>query len=237
MELIRKVQNKCDTQDRASLLKTKEKPLNQISRVPLVLTYHPTNPPLIKIIRKYWRVLEGSRSSDIYAKPPVIAYRRLPNIKESLVKARVSYPPPLKATQGKTVGNLSERCTKKQCKICAIIPHTDKFKSELWDQHCNWYNIIDLISCQQCQKQDVGETKRTFNIQMKEHLADIKHARDTPVAKHFNQIDHVDAVFTSLIMEAINPDVENPTTTSLRRSQETYILDPPTSYAQAAGVK
>ena len=57
---------------------------------------------------------------------------------------------------------------------------------------------------------------------MKEHLADIKHARDTPVAKHFNQTDHINARFASLIIEAINPDVENPTTTSLRRSQETY---------------
>ena len=59
MELIRKAQDKCDAQVRASLLKTKEKPLNQISRVPLVLTYHPTNPPLIKIIKKYWRIIRS----------------------------------------------------------------------------------------------------------------------------------------------------------------------------------
>ena len=39
------------------------------------------NPPMIKIIKKYWRVLEGSRSSDLYAAAPVIAYRRLPNMK------------------------------------------------------------------------------------------------------------------------------------------------------------
>ena len=57
---------------------------------------------------------------------------------------------------------------------------------------------------------------------MKDHLADIKYARDTPVAKYFNQTDHANARFGSFIIEAINPDVENPTTTSLTRSQETH---------------
>ena len=47
-------------------------------------------------------------------------------------------------------------------------------------------------------------------------------ARDTPVVKHFNQTDNANALFASLIIEAINPDVENHTTTSFRRSQETY---------------
>ena len=57
---------------------------------------------------------------------------------------------------------------------------------------------------------------------MKEYLADIKHAGDTPVANHFNQTDNVNAVFASWIIEAIKPDVETPTTTSLRISQKTY---------------
>ena len=77
----------------------------------------------------------------------------------------------------------------------------------LWDQHCYWYNIIYLIYCPQCYKQYVGETKRSFNIQMKEHLADIRHTRDIPVAKHFNQIDHMSSRFASLIIEAIKQSV------------------------------
>ena len=52
------------------------------------------------------------------------------------------------------------------------------------------YNIIYLITCTKCKKHYVGETKRTLLIRTKEYLADIRHNRDTPVAKHFNTEGH-----------------------------------------------
>ncbi|WP_419627796.1 GIY-YIG nuclease family protein, partial [Thiolapillus sp.] len=36
----------------------------------------------------------------------------------------------------------------------------------------------------------MGETGRTLDTRFKEHLADIKHHRDKPVANHFNQAGH-----------------------------------------------
>ena len=58
------------------------------TRIPLVLTYHPVNPPLVKIINKYWYLLEQSSAPDEFTNKPIIAYKRLPNIKDQVVKAK-----------------------------------------------------------------------------------------------------------------------------------------------------
>ena len=55
---------------------------------------------------------------------------------------------------------------------------------------CNTNNMVYLLECNKCNKQYVGETKRKFIIRFKEHLADIRHNRVTPVAKHYNLNSH-----------------------------------------------
>ena len=47
-----------------------------------------------------------------------------------------------------------------------------------------------VIHCTKCAKLYIGETGRTLDTRFKEHLADIKHHRDKPVANHFNQAGH-----------------------------------------------
>ena len=55
---------------------------------------------------------------------------------------------------------------------------------------CNTNNVVYLLECNKCKKQYIGETKRKFIVRFKEHLADIRHNRDTPVAKHYNLNSH-----------------------------------------------
>ena len=74
----------------------------------------------------------------------------------------------------------------------------------------------------ECNKQYVGETKRRFITRFKEHLADIRHNRNTPVAKHYNLSSHKNnttPVFplpTILSRIAGHPD----RTTDIRKNKE-----------------
>ena len=88
--------------------------------------------------------------------------------------------------------------------------------------NCMTRNVIYLITCTKCTSQYVGETKRTLCERMKEHLADIRHVRDSPVARHFTSPDHDIDNFSYEIIEigTRNPDSE--TTTSHRREREMY---------------
>ena len=46
-----------------------------------------------------------------------------------------------------------------------------------------------MIRCQKCTAQKilyVGETGRSFETRVKEHIADVRLQRDTPVARHFD---------------------------------------------------
>ena len=169
----------------------------------------------------------------MYASKPITAYRRLPNIKDQIVRAQISYPPTNKGTQGHTLLNYREKCQNKKCTICPLIQKVNRFTSHytkrsyalkkvLLDQDCMMYNIIYLITCTKCKKQCVGETKRTLLIRTKEHLADIKHNRDTPVAKHFNTVGHFHNHLITLIIEYLNLDLNIDNTTRIRRSRESF---------------
>ena len=47
-----------------------------------------------------------------------------------------------------------------------------------------------VVNCTKCTKLYIGETGHTLDTRFKEHLVDIKHHRDKPVANHFNQAGH-----------------------------------------------
>jgi hypothetical protein len=68
----------------------------------------------------------------------------------------------------------------------------------------------------------VGETKRTFGIRYKEHLADIRHGRDTPVARHFILPNHHLSDVVPRIIEFLTADPEVADNTSIRRDREHY---------------
>lgn len=95
-------------------------------------------------------------------------------------------------------------------------------KKVLHNQDCELYNLVYLITCNTCLKQYVGETKRTIRVRLKEHLADIKHSRDSPMANHFNARDHAHFTMGVTVIDLIKGETDNPSTTSWRRSRESY---------------
>ena len=102
------------------------------------------------------------------------------------------------------------------------LPQNNREYKLAKDVNCLTNNVVYLLECTRCKKQYVGETKRNFLTRFKEHLADIRHNRDTPVAKHFNLNSHKTAatpaqpIPTILSRIAGHPD----RTTDVRKNKE-----------------
>ena len=193
------------------------------NRLPIVLTYNLTNPDIIGLVTKFWPILQTSvKGAILFKDPPVRAFRRSPNLRDHLVKAA------LKSNTPKTTPYPQQFCKKQDCQTCKSIKRRDKLPQNnreyklAKDVNCLTNNVVYLLECTRCKKQYVGETKRNFLTRFKEHLADIRHNRDTPVAKHFNLNSHKTAatpaqpIPTILSRIAGHPD----RTTDVRKNKE-----------------
>lgn len=86
-------------------------------------------------------------------------------------------------------------CHKNLCHTCDhviecsyVISNTNKFVFKI-QQHltCDSTNLIYLIFCKECDKQYIGQTKRSLRLRTNNHRADIVNiTRTTSVSSHFN---------------------------------------------------
>ena len=84
-----------------------------------------------------------------------------------------------------------------------------------------WYMDWNATNCK---KQYVGETKRNFITRWKEHLADVRHNRETPVARHFNKLTTPECkTFTASLLSVIQGTPDN--TMDIRRNRERWWIN------------
>ena len=73
---------------RNNLLKTKMKKRSQ--RIPLVVTYNRTFPPLGAIVNKHWYILQSDpKMENKFNERPVVAYRRCKNLRDMIGRSRI----------------------------------------------------------------------------------------------------------------------------------------------------
>jgi len=203
--------------------KAKEKPNNP--RPVLVLTFHPKLQGIQKIIHKHWNIIENNHTlREIFPDRPLIAFRRNKTLGDGLVSSSMG--------QKQKILNLypyAWTCDEEDCIKCSLIETESKFSSHTNNRSfsyrgpvisCALQNVVYLITCQKCGKQYVGETKRECISRIKEHRADIKHNRNTPVAIHFNKSGHSIHDFSVQIIEHINKEPEQ--SLRLRRNREHF---------------
>ena len=164
-----------------------------LERIPLVVTYRPGLTKLSSIVRKHLPILHISEKlRKAIPNPPLVAYRRPPNLRDLLVRAEVK--PPTPPTPGDNAP-----CGSRRCKTCQLIKRTNTFTSNTTGRRyiirnqftCKTKNIIYMISCDRCNMQYVGETENALHIRMNGHRSDITTKKlDKPVAAHFNQPNH-----------------------------------------------
>ena len=198
--------------------------------IPLILTFHPSNNQVKKIITDNWGMLKYSdRCKEALPERPLFATRRNTNLKDELIKSRLNqfaFP----GKTGKVDHSLSDPCKFQNCTICNNLKTMKSFMSEMTRKsfrtplgvQCTTPNVIYLLTCNICKKQYVGETKRAFVVRLKEHLADIRLKRDKPVANHINSHQQSTKTVIPQIIEVIKRDPELLVTTELRKKREVF---------------
>ena len=165
------------------------------NRTPFILTYNPSLPSISSIIQKHFNLLQSSnRCKNTFKEPPVVAYRRSPNLRDLLIRAQL----PSNRTNSNYSTPGSFRCGCPNCLTCPYISEGltqytffstgEKccIKSHL---NCNTKNLIYMIQCNRCQLQYIGETKRSLKDRFNEHrrTVDNPHNKSSPTTagKHF----------------------------------------------------
>ena len=210
-DIIQKAYEKARQRDHHDLIHGTPPPREKNSRIPLVLTYNPLNPNLMKMIKKNWHILHHSPScKELF---PMLANRRNRNLRDNLVRANL-----LKPIQTEKDRKLRRnKCVTPNCKWCQEVKVTTSITCTTTGRtyrgpeniNCRVNNVVYILTCNQCEKQYIGETGRPFIERWKEHLYDIKVKRPYPVAKHFNENDdHKKATFHAKILSLINGTAE-----------------------------
>ena len=174
---------------------------NTSKRIPLILTYNPSFPPVSSIIKKHLNLLySSSRCKTIFTEQPLVAFRRSPNLRDMLVKAQL---PSISVNQSDTPKpHGSYRCGL-NCLTCKYIADgqtsytfTATGETRYINSHmtCNTKNVIYLVQCTRCNLQYIGETKRRLKDRFNEHRRPVDKpniiSKPTTVSDHFLTANH-----------------------------------------------
>ena len=119
---------------------------NKRQVIPLVVGFHPDLPHLTCILHQYQRVVDTSpQLKKALSRPPLVAYRRPPNLKDLLVWDAFS--------QTKETYTENSHCRQPSCKACAHIKMGTTFCSTTTSQtfrikatmNCRTRNIVYFI--------------------------------------------------------------------------------------------
>ncbi|MCG8430321.1 MAG: GIY-YIG nuclease family protein, partial [Candidatus Omnitrophica bacterium] len=173
---------------RQQAMQTKEKTTSD--RVKLVLTYHPHNMTVKKIMFQNLSILRAdSDCQSLFEANPLVAFRRDKNLKDTLVHSR------LRTDSSSRPGTFP--CQRKGgCKTCPHVVQMPviKFpKKEMAVEGrftCESRNVIYVIICKRCGLTYIGETGCRLADRFAGHLRDVIDDNGKPVANHFNSNDH-----------------------------------------------
>jgi hypothetical protein len=156
------------------------------NRCIFVSSYHPLNPNISKIFKKYLPQLNSNNQSTKF-EPPLIAHKNQKNLKSSFARSKF---PQLKAGSGPCMGRsncllctqMVERTTAKATASNFIMKIEDNF-------NCTSRNVVYLLECKKCKQQYVGETEN-FRNRMNNHRSQCYKNADTAIYAHRTQTGH-----------------------------------------------
>ena len=204
-------------------LQTKD--INNPKRIPFITTFNPSLPHIPHIIKKHFNLLLSSnRCKSLFQHPPVVAFRRSPNLRVLLITAKL---PSNSANPQLLCGSF--RCGK-NCATCPYISHgltTYTFFSNgetrpiKFNLTCETKNLIYMIQCNRCNLQYIGEMKRRLKDRFNEHRRAIDNPNNksnpTTAAEHF---------LSSVVTKRRN-DLQAPKTTYNHLEKFNNHLQPP----------
>ena len=183
---------------------------NNTSRRPVFpITYDPRLPSISGIIKKHWRTMtQDPYLAEVYPIPPLIAYKRPPNIKDKLIRAKI--PPKVPSKPKRDLPGM-KKCL--QCPICPFVQPGRSVKSTASQYtvdintavNCLSRNIVYCIGCKRCQQQYIGESERSLKERFSEHRGYVNNKYLTKATGyHFNQAGHNISDMTVTIIEKVH---------------------------------
>ena len=173
-----------------------------------VIQYDPRLPSIPMIVKKHWRSMtQDPRMKEIFPLPPLVAYKRPPNIKDKLVRAKVP-----KESNGRPKRT---KIGMKKCQNCVICPFVKEGKTVTSTSNsckvdinssvtCASSNIIYLLGCRRCPQQYIGETERSLKERFSEHRGYVtNNTISKATGKHFNEKSHRISDMTITVLEKV----------------------------------
>ena len=200
--------------------------------------FNPRNPPIKPLIRDNWNIIQNTDElKNIFKDKPLIGYRRLPNLKDLLTRATITFPPTNETKNKKVFNTVCTRLGK--CTYCPKLTKVDQITSfhtkktfkciNLPPRHrytCELSNVTYIINCTECGLQYIGETKRPIRQRMYEHYRCVQKFNDlnsTPVSRHFTQLKHSVRNMEFSIVQWMGEE-NNPNSSSKRKRQELFYI-------------
>ena len=111
---------------------------------------------------------------DVFPLPPLVAYKRQKNIKESIIRAKVAP----EINRPKRINKGMKKCDMQRCQACPYISTGRSIKSHkiTWrinrKYDCCTKNVVYMIKCNKnnCGMAYIGETEREFKQRIYDHL-------------------------------------------------------------------
>ena len=183
--------------------------------------FNPSNPPIKPLIRNNWNIIQYTDELiKIFKDKPLVGYRRLPNLKDLLTNASITYPPKENTKIKKYFSSLCTRLGK--CTYCSNLTKIDYITNHHSKKvfkcvnlpfklkyTCELNNVIYIIKYTKCGLQYIGETKRPIRQRMYEHYRSVQKfnaQNSTPVSRHFTQPKHIQFSIFQWMWEDTNPD-------------------------------
>jgi hypothetical protein len=149
-----------------------------LSRIPLILTYHPALYSIGNIVKRHFRILQQDEGlKEVFPAPPLLAFRQPRNLHANLAQSRLD-------TES-TSSIHGAPCHKRRCQVCK------HFSNVTGIYNCDSSNVIYSIRCRKCHISYIGETNTSFRLRFNNHKSSIrKKTSNLPVASHFGNPSH-----------------------------------------------
>lgn len=155
----------------------------------LVMTFHPGLPNISAELKELHRILSvDPRLSAIFPSPPRVTFRRPKNLKNYLVRARVS----TRESDGNQTATYQRPfcgpCNgRSNCAICKILPYQQEITSKNNESFslqcgrgadCNSKNVVYCVTCLKCRLQYVGCTSNKLRLRINQHKSNIRNTKN-----------------------------------------------------------
>ena len=160
----------------------------------LVTTFTPGFDGLQKVVTKNWDILGKSCTTRTIHKVPVLtAFRRPKNLKDYLVRAKLSKVKehPTEQINNCLRPNSCRYCPKLNTDGRILCSASGRTYMSRFNITCTSSNLIYCITCKRCGIQYVGQTKRELKMRLSEHFLKItRNDPESEIANHFNSQHH-----------------------------------------------